>query len=77
MIAIQNKYKLQPLSAYLNTQAPEQAPEIEWIPYESKKLQTIDFFEYANFMLSYTSPYAADKEMLDNAALIGVEAGKP
>lgn len=77
MIAIQNKYKLQPLSAYLNTQAPEQAPEVEWIPYESKKLQTIDFFEYANFMLSYTSPYAADKEMLDNAALIGVEAGKP
>lgn len=77
MKAIQQGYKLQPLSKFLGTKTPTAAPAINWPLYNPADLKTINFFAYANFMLSYTIPNPADKPMLENAAKIGVAAGKP
>lgn len=76
MQTIQKGYKLQPLSAYLGTNAPKEASKIDWPIYDTEKLTTIEFFKYANFMLAYTILNEADHEMLENAAKIGIEAGK-
>lgn len=77
MQAIQKGYSLQPLSSFLGKTAPEKAPKIDWPVYDASKLTTIDFFEYANFMLAYTISNEADRKMLENASKIGIEAGKP
>ncbi len=76
MVAIQKGYKLQPLSKYLGKESPTAATAIEWPVWDESKLQTTDFFSYANFMLGYTLPNAKDKPMLNNAAKLGIEAGK-
>lgn len=77
MKAIQQGYKLQPLSKFSGTTTPAAAPAINWPVYNAADLKTINFFSYANFMLPYTLPHPDDKTMLDNAAKIGVAAGIP
>jgi len=74
-MSIQSGYGLQPLSSYLGIEAPPKAPTISWIPYDEGDLEKIDFFKYANFMLSYIIPNSADTKMLRDAARIGVAAG--
>ena len=76
MEAIQKGYVLQPLSAYLGAEAPAKAEEVKWIPYRAEALKTIEFFKYANFMLSFTKANEADVEMLEKASRIGIAAGK-
>lgn len=76
MESIQEGYKLQPLSSYLGVQAPKKAKKIDWIDYNPNALRTIEFFKYANFMLSHITSNKADEKMIQNAKKIGVEAGK-
>lgn len=50
---IQAGYKVQPLSAFLNTAAPEAAPAIDFIKPLTKEEQktSLDFFNIVNFVL--------------------------
>ena len=74
---IQHEYKLQPLSAYLGETAPEPAPAIEWKPWKEGAETTDEFWAYANFLLSFTTPNPQDKPAQDRAAKIGISAGQP
>ena len=74
---IQQEYKLQPLSAYLGEPAPEPAPAIEWKPWTEGAETTDEFWAYANFLLSFTTPNPQDKPVQDRAAKIGIGAGQP
>ena len=76
MEAIQNDYKLQPLSAYLSLDSKEQKDDEAWPLFEIGDLKNIEFFQYANFLLSYILPHEADEQMFERAKKIGVEAGK-
>ena len=72
---IQQQYKLQPLSAYLGKSAPKAAPAVKWMPWVEGSDATDAFWSYANFVLSFSTPNAADKKMLDRIASIGVAPG--
>lgn len=72
---IQQEYKLQPLSAYLGKSAPKAAPAVKWMPWVEGSDATDAFWPYANFLLSFSTPNAADKKVLARIASIGVAPG--
>jgi len=76
---IQERYKAQPLSAFLKKPAPPAAPAIEW-PRIGKELGKADTFAYLNFLLQFapaTGPAAVEVPLRTRFATIGIEAGKP
>jgi hypothetical protein len=73
---IQSEYGLEPLSSYLGTTAPEQAMPVSWKPWRDEVETSTDFWEYANFMLGFTTPNPLDKPTLDKMAKIGVGAAR-
>jgi hypothetical protein len=74
--SIQKEYKLEPLSSLLGKPAPAPAPDIDWLPWKEGLENTDDFWTYANFVMSLTTPNLQDKPVLDKIAEIGVVAGK-
>ena len=76
MEAVQNGYKLQPLSVYLGLDSKDHEYDENWPVFESEKMNSTQFFQYANYLLSFTLPHEADEQMLKRAKKIGVEAGK-
>ncbi len=74
---IQKEYKLQPLSAYLGTDAPAAAPEIKWMAWKDGDETTDKFWEYAAFLLPFTTPNDIDKDVYADMAKIGLENGEP
>jgi hypothetical protein len=74
---IQKEYKLQSLSSYLGKPAPKTAPAIQWKPWKDEVKSTPAFWEYVNFIMSFTTPNPADKVILDKLASIGIGAGMP
>ena len=75
--AIQKQYKLEPLSAYLGTDAPAAAPAVNWMDWTEGDEKTPKFWEYAAFLLPYTTPNKMDEKILADMAKIGLERGKP
>ncbi len=73
---IQKEYKLETLSSFLGTTPPAAAPAIDWMPWVEGVEKTPKFWEYVNFLLSYTVPNSQDKPVLDKMAKIGLVAGK-
>jgi hypothetical protein len=77
--AIQTKYSVQPLSAFLDQPAPAAAPEIDW-PQITKAIEKEDPFGYLAFILQFapaTGPAAVEVPLREKLARIGIEAGKP
>ena len=72
---IQRGYALQPLSAFLKQTAPEAAPTVEWPVWHDGSEQTLAFFAYANFLLTFTTPDKKDAPILKRIAGIGVIPG--
>lgn len=74
---IRGEYELQPLSAFLGTEAPEPAPEITWRPWKEGVETTDEFWGYVNFLLPLTTPNPEDQAVLDRMARIGLISGEP
>ncbi len=77
--AIQAKYSLQPLSAFLDQPAPAAAPEIDW-PNVTKAMEKENPFRYLAFVLQFapaTGPAAVEVPLREKFARIGIEPGKP
>jgi hypothetical protein len=77
--AIQAKYSVQPLSAFLDEPAPASAPAIDW-PKSTKAMEREDPFGYLAFVLQFapaTGPAAVEVPLREKLARIGIEAGKP
>ncbi|MEZ4411770.1 MAG: DUF1254 domain-containing protein [Gemmatimonadales bacterium] len=77
--AIQAKYQVQPLSAFLGQAAPPAAPAIDW-PATNKADQRSGVFRYLAFLLQFappTGPAAVEVPLRKQFASIGIEAGKP
>jgi hypothetical protein len=77
--AIQDKYSVQPLSAFLGQAAPASAPAIDW-PDITKAMEKADPFSYLAFILQFapaTGPAVVEVPLREKLARIGIEAGKP
>jgi hypothetical protein len=76
--ALQKRYKLQPLSAFLERPAPPAAPAIDFPPYDKAKARTHDFIGYLNFLLQFAEPpVSSEVAIRQRFEAIGIGPGKP
>ncbi|PQJ88979.1 DUF1254 domain-containing protein [Aliivibrio sifiae] len=74
---IKDKLKLQPLSQYLNKEAPQDAPKIEYPEWKEGIENTEQYWNYVAFILQYVKPNSLDKDIYAKLELLGIEPGKP
>ena len=72
---IQKSYQLQPLNVYVNSKAPASAPNINWPKWQEGDEAIFKYFNYVNFMLSFTTAHDDDKSIYKKMAAIGLKAG--
>jgi len=75
VIKVQDGYKVQPLSAFLNQPAPSAAPAVDW-PKIDKEMVKTNFFEYLDFALQFAPPGPEEEAIRAKLATIGVGSGK-
>src|ERR1700733_11184518 len=75
---IQAGYKVQTLSAFLNTAAPKPAPVIDFIKPLTPETQktSLEFFNILNFVLQFCPTNPSETELMVRFAKIGVGPGK-
>ena len=76
--AIQAKYEVKPLSAFLGEPAPAAAPAIDW-PAIDGATEKKDVLSYLPFLLQFappTGPAAVEVPLREKFASIGIESGK-
>lgn len=76
--AIQEKYIVKPLSAFLGESAPEAAPVIYFPKPLSPDAQrtSLEFFDNLNFALQFCPTHPTETELISRFAKIGITAGK-
>ena len=74
--ALQDQYRLTPLSAYLGQPSPEPAPTPEFPAYDPERAASIEFINYFNFLLGQMEPGPDERPLLEKWARIGVQPGK-
>ena len=74
---IQAGYTVQPLSQFIDEPSPPAAPEIDFPPYSTDEVKTLEFFNYLNFILQLCPTVSGDKEARAKFAEIGIVPGKP
>ena len=75
VIAVQEGYKAQPLSAYLKQPAPPAAPAVDFPKIDTDLIKT-GFFEYLDFALQFAPPGPEEQDIRARLAKIGVGPGK-
>lgn len=73
--AIQQSYKLQPLSQFLGTPSPAAAPAIKWPEWKEGDDTREAYWGYVQFLLPLTTPHPDDKAMYNKMTSIGLEPG--
>lgn len=75
VVKVQEGYKVQALSAFLNQPAPPAAPTIDFLPATTKGIKG-SFFEYLDAALKFVPETAQDKGVRARLASIGIGPGK-
>jgi hypothetical protein len=75
---VQAGYKVQPLSAFLDTSPPKAAPAIDFIKPLTPETQktSLEFFNIVNFVLQFCPTVPSEKALMARFAKIGVGARK-
>lgn len=74
--AIQDSYRVQPLSAYLGRPAPATAPAIVWPKPVADMTESASVFTYLNFLLQFIPPHPSEAELLARLARLGIGPGR-
>ena len=74
--ALQDQYKLTPLSTYLGQTAPEPVSAPDFPPYDPQKADSIEFISYFNFLMGQMEPGPDERPLLEKWAQIGVKPGE-
>jgi hypothetical protein len=75
--AMQRRYLITPLSEYTATKPPMPGPELTFPAWDEPRALSLEFVAYLNFMLSFCAPVAAERELLQRFATIGIGPGLP
>jgi len=73
---IQEAYTLEPLSAYAGTEAPPEAPALEFPVWHEGDQFTMEAFKYLDFMLTFIDPVEEEKALMKRFAKIDVGPGE-
>ena len=76
MQAIQENYKLTPLSKFVGQASPPAGPDVEWPAWDASKAEGIGFISYLNALLPMMPIAPSEKEMFERFAKIGIAPGK-
>jgi len=74
--AIQDGYRVQPLSAYLGRAALTAAPQIEWPRPVADMTESASVFTYLNFLLQFIPPHPSEAALLARFARLGIGPGR-
>jgi len=75
--AIQQQYRLQPLSAFLGQPAPTGTAPGSFPAYDSAKAESADFIAYFNFLLEQLVVDPSEKDLIAKFGQIGVGPNRP
>lgn len=75
VVKVQEGYKAQPLSAFLNQPAPAAAPAVDFLPATTKGIKE-NFFQYLDAALQFVPVTEQDKAIRSRMASIGIGPGK-
>ncbi|MEO3974095.1 DUF1254 domain-containing protein [Streptomyces sp. CAU 1734] len=70
--ALQNHYRLRPLSEFAGTPAPAPAEEPVWPVWRDEVLDTVEFFVVLDFLLRFLPVREGEKELRERLAALGV-----
>lgn len=76
MQAVQDGYRLTPLSQFIGEPAPAPAPTIAWPAWEAARAEGLDFIAYLNVLLSFMPVQASEQDMFARFARIGIGPGR-
>ena len=74
--AIQDGMKMQTMSQFLGTQAPPAVEPINFLPWDNKKAQSIDVFDYVNMALAWHPAAMSEQAAMARFSRIGVVPGQ-
>ena len=74
--ALQDRFKLTPLSEHFGEPAPDPAPIPDFPPYNSEKAASIDGFDYFDFLLGQLKLHPSEQSLIEKFAAIGIRPGK-
>ena len=74
--AVQEAYKLTPLSQFAGTPALTPAPAVAWPVWDAAKGEGLDFIGYLNALLPFMPVHASEQEMFARFARIGIGPGR-
>ncbi len=74
--AVQDGMYLRPLSAFLDSEAPPEAPAVSWLPWDAQQASGIGVFDYLNTVMAYHPPAPREADAMARFARIGVIPGQ-
>lgn len=74
--AVQDSYRLIPLSQFAGMPAPTPAPTIDWPVWDSAKAEGLGFIVYLNALLPFMPVQPSEQEMFARFARIGIGPGR-
>ncbi|WP_162798458.1 DUF1254 domain-containing protein [Sulfitobacter sp. SK012] len=74
---IQQRYVLEPLSAFLGQPAPQQAETIDWLGWEEGAEFELGYWTHAARLLPLVERLDVDTEAYSALAMLGIESGQP
>eukprot|EP00421_Protoceratium_reticulatum_P062889 CAMPEP_0168424454 /NCGR_PEP_ID=MMETSP0228-20121227/34830_1 /TAXON_ID=133427 /ORGANISM="Protoceratium reticulatum, Strain CCCM 535 (=CCMP 1889)" /LENGTH=425 /DNA_ID=CAMNT_0008438443 /DNA_START=48 /DNA_END=1322 /DNA_ORIENTATION=- len=75
VVAIQAKYKLDPLSAFLGTAAPPPPPALAWPKADPAAGRTAKIFEILDFLLQHLPVHPSEESFRARLMLLGIGSG--
>ena len=76
LVAMQQQYRIRPLSEYTGAKPPEPAPVYQFPAWDEARANSVGFIDYLNFILQFTPPVASEKATMDRFARIGIGPGR-
>ena len=73
--AIQDSYRLEPLSSFAETPAPKPAPTIDWPMWREGDETKEVYWTYVSFLLPFVTPNPDDQAMYAALASLGIDSG--
>ncbi len=74
--AIQDEFRLEPLSALLNLDPPPEAPDPEWLWPSKTMFNSIDIYTYFNYLLRFLEPRDDERDLFAEFARINIGWGR-
>ncbi|MFE6483295.1 DUF1254 domain-containing protein [Streptomyces sp. NPDC057757] len=71
--AVQERYRLRPLSEYLDSAAPHPAPEPVWPVWREETLGSVEFFAVLDFLLGFFPVLPAEADLRGRLGALGVD----